>query len=104
MPDALIVVAENFQQHVARGSRRQQNVVRFKFARIVRDQIFRFRGLELKPAAESARPPAQIAQIHFAVVVEKNLVVERGFDGRAGFQFHAVQRSIDIAQRFHSHF
>ena len=57
----------------------------------------------MKPATERARAPAQIAQIHFAVVVEKDLVVESGFYLRAGFEFHAVENRIDIAQRFHPH-
>ena len=104
LADALVIIAENFQQDVAARSGRQQNVVGLQSARIVRNQIFRFRGLELKPATERACPPAQIAQIHFAVVVEKNFVVERRFHLRAGFEFHAIEHRIDVAQRCHPHF
>ena len=55
----------------------------------------------MEPSAERARPPSQIDQIHFAVVVENDFVVERRFRLRARFQLHAVENSIDIAQRFH---
>ena len=58
----------------------------------------------MKPATERACPPAQIAQIHFAVVVEKNFVVEGSFHLRAGFERNAVEHCIDIPQGFHSHF
>src|SRR5712691_7435269 len=56
--DALVVIAENLQQNVAARSRRKQNIVRLQLARVVRNQLFAFRGLELTPATESASAPA----------------------------------------------
>ena len=70
LTNALVVIAENFYQDVAGRSWRKQNVIRLKFARIVRDQVFRFRSFELKPATERARTTPQVSQIHFAVVME----------------------------------
>ena len=57
---SLIVIAKNLQQHVSGGARRKQDIVGLQAARIVRDQIFRFRRLELEPSAECARAPAQV--------------------------------------------
>ena len=85
LADSLVVIAENFEQHVAARSRRKQNVVRFEQTRIVRDQVFRFRRFELKPAAERASSTAQVDQIHFAVVMENDSVFQSRFHFRAGF-------------------
>ena len=82
--DALVVIAEDLEQNVAARSRRKQDVVFFEHARIVRDEILRLRGFELKSAAHGTGAPAQIEQIHLAVVPEKNLVFERGLDLRPG--------------------
>ena len=103
LADALVVITENFQQHVAACSRRKQNVVGLQFARIVRHQIFRFRRFELKPATERTSSPAQIAQIHLTVVVEENFVVQARLHLGTGLEFHSVQHRIDVPQRFHSH-
>ena len=54
-----IVIAEDLQQHVAARAGGQQNIVSFQPARVIRNQIFRFGGLQLEPAAESASPPAK---------------------------------------------
>src|SRR6266478_1565820 len=78
-------------------------LVSLKPARVVRHQIFRFGGLELESSTEGASAPAQIAQIHFAVVVENDPVLECGLDLRAGFQSDAVQLGIHIPQRLHSY-
>ena len=58
---SLIVIAENLQHHITAGARGKQNIVRFQPTRVVRHHIFRFGGLELEPAAQRARAPAQIA-------------------------------------------
>src|SRR5882724_3861719 len=100
---ALVVVAENLQHDITARTRRQQNIVSLKPARVVRHQIFRFGGLELKSAAQGASTPAQIAQIHFAVVVENDPVLERGLDLCAGFQSDSVEFGIHIPQRLHSY-
>ena len=84
--DALVVIAKNFQQHIAARAGRKQNVVGLEQARIVRDQILGFRGFELEPAAQGAGAPAQIDQIQLAVVMENDPVFERRFDLRAGFE------------------
>jgi len=100
---ALVVVAENLQYHIAARARRQQNIVSFEPARVVRHQIFRFGGLELEASAQGASTPAQIVQIHFAVVMENNPVLERGLDLCAGFQSDSVELGIHIPQRLHSY-
>ena len=82
--DALVVIAENFQQHVAARAGRKQNVILLEQARVVRNEIFRLRRLELEPAAHGAGAPAQIDQVHLAVVVKNDPVFERRFDLRAG--------------------
>src|SRR4030095_3914887 len=53
-----IVVAKYFQQHVSRRSGRQQDIIGLQPARIIRDQIFRFRSFQLESSAESARAAA----------------------------------------------
>ena len=85
--DPLVVIAKNFQQHIAARSRRKKDIVCFEQARIVRDQILGLGGLELETAAHRASAAAQIEQIHLAVVVENNPVLERRFDLRPGLQF-----------------
>src|SRR6266481_4944305 len=102
-PHPLVVVAENLQDHITARARRQQNIVSLKPARVVRHQIFRFGGLELESSAQRASTPAQIAQIHFAVVVENDPVLECGLDLCAGFQSDAVELGIHIPQRLHSY-
>src|SRR5213080_3119391 len=57
--DSLIVIAKNLQHHVAARARRKQNIVSLEPARIVRNQILRFRRLELKSTAERASAPTQ---------------------------------------------
>ena len=59
--DLVLVVAEDLQQHLAAGSRREENIVLIEQRGIIRDQITRLVGLELKAAAERARPAPQIA-------------------------------------------
>src|SRR5437867_968003 len=100
---ALIVVAENLQYHIAARARRQQNIVSFEPARVIRNQIFRFGGLELEASAQGASTPAQIAQIHFTVVMENDPVLECSLDLRAGFQSDSVELGIHIPQRLHSY-
>ena len=99
----LIVIAENFEHHVTARARGKQNIVRLKPARVVRHQIFRFGGLELEASAQRSSATTQIAQIHFAVVVEDDPVFQRGLDLCAGFQSHSVEHGIHIPQRLHSH-
>ena len=60
--DPLVVIAENLQQDIAAGSGRKQNVVFLEQARVVRDEIFRFRSLELKTSTHRARAAPQIEQ------------------------------------------
>ena len=101
--DPLVVIAQNLQQDIAAGSRRKQDVVFLEQARVIRDEILGFRCLELEPAAHRARAPAQVDQIHLAVVMENDPVFQRSFDLRAGLQFDVVQNGVDIAQRFDPH-
>ncbi len=96
--DAFVVIAQNFQQDIAARSRRKEDVVFFEQARIVRDQIFGLGGLELKAAAHRASAAAQIEQVHLAVVVENDLVFERRFHLRPGFQLDVVQHRVHVAQ------
>src|SRR6266496_498383 len=102
-PHPLVVVAENLQYYIAARARRQQNIVSLEPAWVIRHQIFRFRRLELEPPAQGASTPAQIVQIHFAVVMENNPVLERGLDLCAGFQSDSVELGIHIPQRLHSY-
>ena len=62
-PNALVVIAQDLQQHIAARAGRKQNVVLFQQARIVRHQIFRLRGLELETSAHRARAATQIDQV-----------------------------------------
>src|SRR6266496_238881 len=100
---ALVVVAENLQHDITARARRQQNIVSLESARVIRYEIFRFGSFELEPAAQGASTPAQIAQIHLAVVMENDPVLERGLDLCAGFQSDSVELGIHIPQRLHSH-
>ncbi len=100
--DAFVVIAENLEQHVAARPGRKENVVRLQQTRIVRNEIFRFGRLELEPAAHGASAPAQIDEIHLAVVVKDDLVFERRFHLLARFEFHAVENGVDIAQCMHA--
>ena len=101
--DAFVVIAQNFQEHVAARSRRKQNVVFLEHARVIRNEIFGLRRLELEPAAHGARAPAQIQQVHLAVVVENDSVFEHRLDGCASFQLRAVEDGVYVAQCFHAH-
>ena len=69
--DALVVIAGNLEQDIAAGSGRKQDVVFLEQARVIRDEVFRFRGLELKPPAHRARPAPQIEKIQLGVVVKR---------------------------------
>src|SRR5438067_9452516 len=89
--NALVVVAQNFQEDVAARPRREKNVVFLEHARVIRDEVFGLRGFELEPAAHGAGTPTQIEQVHLAVVMKNDPVLERGFNGRAGLQFHAIE-------------
>ncbi len=75
--DPLVVIAGNFQQHIAGRAGRKKDVVFLEQARVVRDQVFGFGSLELKPTAESARPTPEIGEIEFGVVMEDDAIVER---------------------------
>src|SRR6478672_5525298 len=46
-----IVIAKYFQQHIARGTGRKQDIVGLQAAWIIRDQIFRFRSFQLESSA-----------------------------------------------------
>ena len=69
--DALVVVAGNLEQHVAGGSGRKQDIVFLEQARVIRDEVFRFRSLELESAAQRARPAPQIEKIQLGVVMKR---------------------------------
>src|SRR4029077_2776492 len=77
--DALVVIAKNLQQHIASSPRREQNIVRFEQTRVVRNQIFRFRGLQLKTTAERPGAAAQIEQIQLAIVMENDPILQSRF-------------------------
>ena len=85
LTDPAIVIAEYLQQHVAARARGEQNIVGFQPARIIRNQIFRFGSLQLEAATQRTCAPAQIAQIHLAVVVEDDPVFQARIDLCAGF-------------------
>ncbi len=101
--DALVVIAKNFQEHVAARPGREQNVVFLEHARVVRNEIFRLRSLELEPATHGPGAPAQVDQVHLAVVMKNDPIFQGRFDRRAGLQFHAVEHSVHVAERFHPH-
>ncbi len=102
-PDALVVVAEDFQEDIARGAGRKQDVVLLEQARIIRDEIFGLRSLELKTSTHGTGAAAEIEQIELGVVRENDPVFERGFDFGAGLQVDVVQLGPDVAERFHLH-
>ena len=52
LADLLLVIARDFQQHVAARARGKQDVVRIEQTRIVGDKIFALAGDELKPSAQ----------------------------------------------------
>ena len=104
LADALVVIAENLQQHIAAGAGREQNVVRFEQARVVRDEIFRLRGLELETAAERAGAAAQIEQIHLAVVMKNDPILAASLRPACRLSTRVpFSIGIDVAQRFHLH-
>ena len=94
-----IVIAVDLQKHIATAPGRKQNVVLFEKAGIVGNEILALRSLKLKAPAELARSAAQIAEVKLAVVVKNDIVLERGFDGRAFAETHALEHGIDILQR-----
>ena len=102
--DPFVVIAQDFQQHIAARSGRKEDVVFLEQTGIVRDQIFGLGRLELKAAAHRAGAPPEIEQVHLAVVVENDLVLERRFHLGPGLELDAVQHGIDVAQRFDPHF
>ena len=73
-----VVVARDFQKHIASGTRREENVVLLEQAGIVGNKVFVLRGLELEASTVRSRPPPQIAEVELAVVVENDLVLQRG--------------------------
>src|SRR4029077_14361067 len=85
LTNSLIVIAKDLQQHVAARAGGEQNIIGFQPARVIRNQIFRLGSLQLEPATQRSRPPAQIAQIHLAVVVEDDPVFQARIDLCAGF-------------------
>src|SRR6267378_339427 len=85
LTNSLIVIAKNLQQHVAARARGKQDIVSFQPAWVIRNQIFRLGSFKLETATQRTRPPAQIAQIHLAVVVEDNPVFQARIDLCAGF-------------------
>src|SRR4051794_1508666 len=97
--DALVVIAKNFEQNVTAGSGGEEDVVFLEHARVIRDEVFRLRGLELETTAHGTGPPAQIDQVHLAVVMENDAVLEHRLDRRARFEFCAVEDGVDVAQR-----
>ena len=42
------------------------------------------------------RTPAQVEQVHFAVVMEYDPIFERRLDRRPGFQLHVVEHRIHV--------
>ena len=68
LADLLLVVAGDFQQHVAARAGGEQDVVGVEQARVVRDEVFALAGEELEPAAQRAGAAAQFDERQFAVV------------------------------------
>ena len=62
LPDLVLVIALDLQQHLAAGAGREQDVVLLEQAGVVRDQVLALVRLELEPPAQRARPAAQIRQ------------------------------------------
>ena len=85
LTNSLIVIAKNLQQHVATRARGEQNIIGFQPARVIRNQIFRFGSLQLEPATQRPRSPAQIVQIQLGVVAEHDPVFQSSVDLGAGF-------------------
>src|SRR5262245_6024726 len=102
--DSAIVIAKYFQQYVAGRPGRQQDIVGLQPARIIRDQIFRFRSFQLESSAERACAPAQVVQIQLGIVVEDNFVFQRCVDLSAGFEAYSLELRIDVAQCLDPHF
>ena len=99
LADLLFVVARDFQQHVAARAGGEQDVVGVEQAGVVRDEVLALVGEKLEPAAERAGAAAQVDERQFAVVVEDDLVFERGLDARAALEFDAVEPRVDAPQR-----
>ena len=93
-----IVITVDLQQHITPASGRKQDVVLFEKAGIIGNEIFTLGGLELKTPAELPRAAAQIAEVQLAVVVENDVVLERGFDGRTFAEPNPLEHGIDILQ------
>src|SRR5204862_7542552 len=74
--DPFVVVAQDFQQHISARSGREEDIVFFKQTGVVRDKVFRFGSLQLKAATHRASAAAEIEQVHLAVVVKNDLVLE----------------------------
>ena len=93
--DLGLVIAEDLEQHLAAGARREQDVVHVQERGVVGDEVAGFVGLELEPAAEGPGPSAKVAQGQFGVVVEHNPVVQAGFRHRPGSERHPVEQGVD---------
>jgi hypothetical protein len=96
LADFAIIVAGDFQQHIAAGAGGEKYVVLLKQPRIVRDEVFAFGCLEEEASAVGAGPQAQVVEVEFAVVVENDFVLERGGDLATDIQANAVKNGVDI--------
>ena len=93
-----IVIAVDLQQYVAPASGRKQDVVLFEKSGIIGNQIFTLGGLELEAPAELTRAAAQIAEVQLAIVVENDIILERGFDARPLAEANPLEDGVDILQ------
>src|SRR5262245_15632266 len=101
---APIVIAKYFQQHISGRAGRKQDIVGLQAARIIRHQIFRFRGFQLESSAECACAPTQVIQIQLGVVVENNFIFQCRVDLSPSFEAYSLELRIDVAQCFDPYF
>ena len=103
LADFAIVVAGDFQQHIAAGARREKDVVLLQKPRIVRNEVFALGGLEEEASAIGAGSQAQVVEVEFAVVVENDFVFQRGGDLATDIETDAIENGVHIFERLHAH-
>ena len=103
LADLAIIVAGDFQQHIAAGAWSEKDVVLLQKSGIVGHEVFAFGGLEKEASAIGSGSQAEVVEVEFAVVVENDFVLQRGGDFAAGIQADAIQNGVHIFKRLHAH-
>ena len=99
-PDSPLVVARYFEEHFSARSGAEQNIVLLKQGGIVRNEIHRFRSLQLEATPHRPSPAPKINQRKFQRVLKYDPVLQAAGDDRPGLKANPVEGGCHVLEGF----